>query len=89
MFFTCLHKSQRQNFDQFSNFCKDFSMPLNNVNDHRPSCSVMFCFNATYSKWNSLDKDNATGEVLQTYTTAVSYSQLIKKSTHCVNSSSY
>ena len=64
-------------------------MPLNNVNDHRPSCSVMFCFNATYSKWNSLDKDNAAGEVLQTYTTAVSYSQLINKSTHCVNSSSY
>ena len=50
MFFTCLHKSQRQNFDQFSSFCNNFSILLNNVNDHRPSGFVIADdFNATYS----------------------------------------
>ena len=42
-FFTCLYRSPSQNCDQFSDFCKDFSVLLYNVNDHRPSCSVIVC----------------------------------------------
>ena len=88
-FFMCLHRSPRQNCDQFSDFCKDFSTLLNNINDHRPSCCVIVCdFNAKCSKWYPLDKHNAAGETLQTYTTTAGYSQLINKPTHCVNDSS-
>ena len=87
--FTCLNRSPSQNCDQFSDFRKDFSIALNNINDHRPSCSVIVGdFNAKCSKWYPLDKNNAAGETLQTYTTTAGYSQLINKSTHCVNGSS-
>ena len=41
MFFMCLYRSPSQNRDKFSDICKDFSILLNNINDHRPSCSVM------------------------------------------------
>ena len=37
-FCVCLYRSPSQNFDQFSNFCKGFSILLNNINDHRPPC---------------------------------------------------
>ena len=39
-FFTCLYMSPSQNCVQFSDFCKDFSILLNNINGHRPSCSL-------------------------------------------------
>ena len=86
MFFTCLYRSPSQNFDQFSDFCIDFSILLNNINDHRPSCSVIVGdFDAKFSKWYLLDKNSAAGEALQTYKTTVGYSKLINKPTHCVN----
>ena len=70
MFFTYLYRSLSRNCDQFSDFCKDFSMLLNNINDHRPSCSVIVGdFNAKFSKWYLLDKNNVAGETLQIYTT--------------------
>ena len=51
-FFTCLYRSPSQNCDQFSDFCKDFSILLNNINDHRPSCCVIVSdFDAKGSKW--------------------------------------
>ena len=88
-FFTCLYMSPSQNCVQFSDFCKDFSILLNNINGHRPSCSVIVGdFNAKCSKWYPLDKNNAAGETLQTYTTTVGYSQLIDQPTDCVNGSS-
>ena len=69
-FFTCLCRSPSQNCDLFGDFCKYFIIRLKNINDHRPSCSVIFGgFNAKCSKWCSLDKNNAAGEILQTYTT--------------------
>ena len=85
----CLCRSPSQNCDQFSDFCKDFSILLNNINDHIPSCSVIVDdFNAKCSKWYPLDKNNAAGETRQTYTTTAGYSQLIDQRTHCVNGSS-
>ena len=42
-FFTCRYRSPSQNCDQFSDSCKDFSALLYNINDHRPSCSVIVC----------------------------------------------
>ena len=35
--FTCLYWSTSQNCDQFSDFRKDFSILLNNIDNHRPS----------------------------------------------------
>ena len=88
-FFKCLYRSPSQNCDQFSDFCKDFSILLNNINDHRPSSSfIVGDFNAKYSKWYSLDKNNAALEARQTYTTTAGSSQLIDQPTHCVNGSS-
>ena len=88
-FFTCLYRSPSKNCDQFSDFCKYFSIRHNNIIDHRPSCSVIFGdFNAKCSKWCSLDKNNAAGETLHTNTTNAGYSQLINKPTHCVNGNS-
>ena len=89
MLFTCLYRSSSQNCDQFSDFYKDFSILLSNINDHRPSCSVIVGhFNAKCSKWYRLDKKDAVSETLQTYTTTSGYSKLIDKPTHCVNGSS-
>ena len=88
-FFTCLYRSPSQNDDQFSDFCKDFSILCNNINYHRLLCSVIVGnFNARCSKWYPLDKNNAAGETLRTYATTAGYSQLINKPTHCVNGSS-
>ena len=89
MFFTCLYRSPSQNCDQCSDFCKDCSILLNNINDQRPSCSVIVGdFNAKCSKWYPLDKINAAGETLLTYTTTAGYIQLIDQPTYCVNGSS-
>ena len=37
--FTCVYRSRGQKRDQFSD--KDFSLLLNNINDHTPSCPVI------------------------------------------------
>ena len=69
-FFTCLYRSSSQNCDQFSDFSKDFSILLNNINGHRPSCSVIVGdFDAKCSKWYPLEKNNTAGEALHAYTT--------------------
>ena len=39
-FFTCFYRSQK-NCGQFSGFCKDFNILLNNINGHIPSYSVI------------------------------------------------
>ena len=88
MFFVCLYRSPSQNFDQLSDFYKDFSVLLNNINEHRPPYPVIVGdFNAKCSKQYPLDKNNGAGEALQTYTTTTSYSQLINKPTHSANGS--
>ena len=33
-FFTCLYRSRSKNYNQFSDFCKDYSILLNNINEH-------------------------------------------------------
>ena len=33
-FFMCLYRSRSQNYNQFSDFCKDYSIFLNNINEH-------------------------------------------------------
>ena len=86
---TCLYRLPTQNCDQFSGVYKHFSVPLKNINEHRPSCSVIVRdFNAKCLKWYPVDKNNATGEALQTCATTAGYNQLINKPTHCVNGSS-
>ena len=70
-------------------FGKYTSVLLNNINDHRPSCSVIFNdFDAKCSEWCPLGKNNAAGEALQTYKTTAGFSQLISEPTHCINGSS-
>ena len=89
MLFRWLYRLSSQNCDKFSDFCKDFSILLNNINDRRLSCSVIVGhFNAKCSKWYRLGKKDAVGETLQTYTTTSGYSQLIDQPTRCVNGSS-
>ena len=65
-FFTCLCRSPGQNCDQFSDFCKCFSILLNNTNDHRSSCSVIIGdFDAECSKWCPPNKINEAGKQLE------------------------
>ena len=57
---------------------------------HRPSRSVIVGdSSAKCSKWYPLDRNNAAGKAVRTYTTTAGYSQLISKPTHCLNGSSF
>ena len=60
-----------------------------NVNDVNTLISVITGdFNAKWSRWWRLDKDNAEGWEINSLTSACGYSQLINKPTHVTKESS-
>ena len=40
-FLTCIYRSPSQNQDEFKNFCTNFDILLNNINDELPLCSIV------------------------------------------------
>ena len=78
--FTCVYRSRGQKWDQFSD--KDFSLLLNNINDHIPSSPVIVDGIQLIKIMR-----NAAGEALQIYEKTAGYNQLINKPTLCVNGS--
>ena len=51
-FLTCIYRSPSQSHDEFENFCVNFNLFLNNINDEVPICStVIEDFNARCSIW--------------------------------------
>ena len=58
-FLTCIYRSPSQNQDEFKNFCTNFDILLNNINDELPLCSIVTGdFNARCSKWWKNDITN-------------------------------
>ena len=56
----------------------------------RPSRSVIVGdSSAKCSKWYPLDRNNAAGKAVRTYTTTAGYIQLNNKPTHCLNGCSF
>ena len=85
-FFTCLYRSPNQNHEELENFSFNLDLPLSNINNNHPTCSILIGdFNAKSSKWCNSDKSNRTGIELDNITNAAGYSQLINEPTHFIN----
>ena len=85
-FFTCLYRSPNQNHEELENFSFNLDLPLSNINNNHPTCSILIGdFNAKSSKWCNSDKSNRAGIELDSITTSACYSQLINEPTHFVN----
>ena len=87
-FLTCIYRSPSQNQDEFKNFCNNFDILLNNINDELPLCSIVTSdFNARYSKWWKNDITNLQGQELDSLTLSAGYNQIIDRPTHVINTS--
>ena len=84
-----MYRSPSQIQHEFEEFCNDLNLLLPNVNDVNTLISVITGdFNAKWSRWWRLDKDNAEGWEINSLTSACGYSQLINKPTHVTKESS-
>ena len=63
---------------------------MSNINSHNLAVSVVTGdFNGKCSKWYSFDTNDNIGKELDTVTSTADYTQIIDKSTHFTNYSSY
>ena len=87
-FLTCIYRSPSQNQDEFKNFCTNFDILLNNINDELPLSSIVTGdFNARCSRWWKNDMTNLQGQELDSLTLSAGYNQIIDKPTHVINTS--
>ena len=85
-----IYYSPRQSNDELEAFLSNFQMLLNDINNRKPSLSVITGgFNSRCSSWWSDDINTKEGLELFSLTSSSSFSQLINKPTHIkANSSS-
>ena len=82
-FLTCIYRSPSQNQDEFKNFCTNFDIVLDNINDELPLCSIVTGdFNTRCSRWRKNDITNLQGQELDSLTLSAGYNQIIDKPTH-------
>ena len=87
-FLTCLYRSPSKNQQEFENFCSNFEVLMDQINNELPNCSVITGdFNARCSKWWNEDITNSIGREIDTLTLAGGYKQIINQPTHIVNNS--
>ena len=85
-FLTCIYRSPSRNQDELKNFCTDFDIALNKMNDELPLCSIVTGdFNARCSRWWKNDITNLQGQELDSLTLSAGYNQIIDKPTHVIN----
>ena len=69
-----------------SPFCENLIDKLSGINNQQPTCSILIGdFNAKLSKWWPSDKDNKSGQDIDTFTTTSGYTQMIGQPTHIIN----
>ena len=70
MFFTYLYRSPNKNHEELENFSSNLDLPLSNINDDHPTCSILEGdLNTKSSKWCNRDKSNRAGIELDNITT--------------------
>ena len=85
-----IYRSPSQTNDEFDTFLSNFQMLLNDINNRKPSLSVVTGdFNSRCSSWWSNDINTREGLKLLSLTSSNGFTQLIHESTHIqANSSS-
>ena len=87
-FLTCIDRSPSQNQDEFKNFCTNFDILINNINDELPLCSIVTGdFNALCSRWWKNLITNLQGQELDSLALSAGSNQIIDKPTHLINTS--
>ena len=87
-FLTCIYRFPSQSHENFENFCINFDLLLNNINDEFPICSIFTGeFNARCSGWWKNDITNTPGQEIDSLTSSAGYAQIIDKPTHVSNNS--
>ena len=87
-FLTYIYRSRSQNQDEFKNFCTNFDILLNNINDELPLCLIVTGdFNACCSRWWENDTTNLQDQELDSLTLSAGYNPIIDKPTHVINPS--
>ena len=84
----CIYRSPSQNRGEFDNFCTNFDILLNYINDESSLCStVTGDFNARCSRWWKNDTTKLQGQELDYLTLSAGYNQITDKPTHVINNS--
>ena len=82
-FLTCIYRSPSQNQDEFKNFCTNFDIFLNNINEELPLCSIVTGdFNARCPRWWKNGITYLQGQELDSLTLSAGYNQIIDNSLH-------
>ena len=83
-FLICLYRSPSQNQDYFENFFTKSDIPVSQINDKRPICSIVTGnFNARCSRWSRNDITNSSGKEIDFLTLSAGYTQIINKIHSC------
>ena len=84
-----IYRSPSQTNDEFDTFLSNFQMLLNDINNHKPSLSVVTGdFNSRCSSWWSNDINTTEGLKLLSLTSSNGFTQLIHEPTHIHGNSS-
>ena len=88
---TCIYSSPSQSHDQFENFCVNFDLVLNNINDEFPLSSIVTGYiNALCSSWSKNGITNSSGQETDSLESSTGYVQMFDKPTYgVINSMSY
>ena len=85
-FLTCIYRSPSH--DEFKNFCVNFDLFLNNINDEFLICSIVTGdFNARSTSWWKNFITNTPGQEIDSLTSSAEYAQIVDKPTHVLNNS--
>ena len=85
-FLTCIYRFPSQSHNKFENFCVNFDLLLNNINDEFPIRSIVTGdFNARSSSWWIHYITDTPGQEIDSLTSSAEYAQIVDKPTHVVN----
>ena len=80
--------SSSQNQEEFLIFWTNFEIPLSQLNDESPLCSIVTGdFNARCTNWWKDDITNSADREIASLTSSAAYTQNIDKPTHLINNS--
>ena len=85
-FVSFIYCSPTQSHDECENFCVNFDLCLNNINDEFPICFIVTGdFNTCCSSWWKNDITNTPGQEIASFISSAGFAEFIDKRTHVVN----
>ena len=88
MFFLCLYRSPSQGREEFESFRTNFDLFFSNINNLSPGCSIITGdFNARFTKWWKLHKENFEGRDIKSKLVWLDIANIFISNPNLINSS--